>query len=62
MPLPRPETVSYTHLDVYKRQFLNRALESYAVGSVFKPVLAAAALEQGILPEYECTGAVVRCV
>ena len=29
------------------------------MGSVFKPVLAAAALEQGILPEYECTGAVV---
>ena len=39
--------------------FLNRALQCYAVGSVFKPVLAAAALEQGILPEYECTGAVV---
>ena len=27
--------------------FLNRALQSYAVGSVFKPVLAAAALEAG---------------
>ena len=39
--------------------FLNRALESYAVGSVFKPVLAAAALEQGTFPEYECTGAAV---
>lgn len=39
--------------------FLNRTLESYAVGSVFKPVLAAAALEQGVSPEYECTGAVV---
>ena len=39
--------------------FLNRALESYAVGSVFKPVLAAAALEAGLSPEYECTGAVV---
>ena len=39
--------------------FLNRALQAYAVGSVFKPVLAAAALEQGILPECECTGAVV---
>lgn len=39
--------------------FMNRALQSYAVGSVFKPVLAAAALENGILPVYECTGAVV---
>lgn len=39
--------------------FLNRALESYAVGSVFKPVLAAAALEAGMLPVCECTGAVV---
>lgn len=39
--------------------FLNRALESYAVGSAFKPVLAAAALEENVLPEYECTGAVV---
>lgn len=46
-------------LDAPDSPFLNRALESYAVGSVFKPVLAAAALEQGILPEYECTGAVV---
>ena len=39
--------------------FLNRTLESYAVGSVFKPVLAAAALEKDVLPEYECTGAIV---
>ena len=39
--------------------FLNRVLESYAVGSVFKPVLAAAALEAGLSPEYECTGAVM---
>ncbi|MFQ9271235.1 MAG: penicillin-binding transpeptidase domain-containing protein [Faecalibacterium sp.] len=34
-------------------------LECYTVGSVFKPVLAAAALEQGTFPEYECTGAAV---
>lgn len=46
-------------LDAPDSPFLNRALESYAVGSVFKPVLAATALEKGILPEYECTGAVV---
>lgn len=39
--------------------FLNRALQSYAVGSVFKPVLAAAALEEELSTEYECTGAVV---
>lgn len=38
---------------------LNRVLECYTVGSVFKPVLAAAALEQGTFPEYECTGAAV---
>lgn len=39
--------------------FLNRALQSYAVGSVFKPVLAAAALEASLAPEYDCNGAVV---
>ena len=39
--------------------FLNRALQAYAVGSVFKPVLAAAALEAGLAPEYDCNGAVV---
>ena len=39
--------------------FLNRALQCYAVGSVFKPVLAAAALEAGLAPEYDCIGAVV---
>ena len=39
--------------------FLNRALQSYAVGSVFKPVLAATALEAGLQPVFECTGAVV---
>ena len=39
--------------------FVNRVLESYAVGSVFKPVLAAAALQAGVLPVYACTGAVV---
>ena len=37
---------------------INRALTSYSVGSVFKPVVAAAALENGISPdtEYTCTG------
>lgn len=40
--------------------FLNRALEPFAVGSVFKVVTAAAALESGIDPSwrYECTGSI----
>lgn len=39
--------------------FLNRAITPYAVGSVFKSVVAAAALEQGIDESfsYTCTGA-----
>jgi cell division protein FtsI/penicillin-binding protein 2 len=38
--------------------FLNRALATYPVGSVFKPFVAAAAMEHGVIcPEnYECTG------
>lgn len=38
--------------------FLNRALESYAVGSVFKPVVAAAALENGFGADmiFNCDG------
>lgn len=39
---------------------LNRALQSYTVGSVFKPVIAAAALEHGInkSQSFTCNGAV----
>lgn len=39
---------------------INRALTPYAVGSVFKPVVAAAALEAGLSPglTYTCTGAI----
>lgn len=38
--------------------FINRALSAYSVGSIFKLVTAAAALEQGVSPEYSytCTG------
>ncbi len=38
--------------------FLNRALSAYAVGSVFKPVIAAAALENGIGTDvvFNCKG------
>lgn len=46
-------------LNAVDSPFLNRPLESYSAGSVFKPVLAAAALEEGIRLEYECPGAVV---
>ena len=46
-------------LEAPNSPFLNRALQAYAVGSVFKPVLAAAALEAGLAPEYDCNGAVV---
>ena len=36
---------------------LNRAFAPYAVGSVFKPLLAAAALEENTpLPQYDCPG------
>lgn len=39
---------------------LNRAVSAYSVGSVFKLVSAAAALEYGISPDYQytCTGAI----
>lgn len=39
---------------------INRALHPYAVGSVFKPVIAAAALAAGVDPDftYTCTGSI----
>ncbi len=38
--------------------FVNKALMSYSVGSIFKPLVAATALENGISPKlkYECKG------
>lgn len=41
--------------------FINRALTAYNVGSIFKPCVAAAALEKGISKSlgYTCTGGVV---
>ncbi len=43
-----------------KSPLLNRAFQPFSVGSVFKPVVAAAALENGISEaySYECTGSV----
>ncbi len=39
--------------------FVNKALTAYSVGSVFKPILAAYALENNIeIEEYECSGAI----
>ena len=37
---------------------VNKALSAYSVGSIFKPIVAATALENGISPdtEYECKG------
>ena len=45
-------------LDDESQPFFNRALGSYAAGSVFKTVVAAAALESGISEStcFECTG------
>lgn len=45
------------HLNSPDSPFLNRAFECFPVGSVFKPVTAAAALENNIsLNEYNCIG------
>ncbi len=48
-----------TVLEEQDSPMLNRALSAYNVGSVFKPVIAAAALENGYFASrsYKCTGA-----
>ncbi len=47
-------------LDDKNSPFINRALCAFAVGSVFKPAIAAAALEQGLSfgITYNCTGSI----
>lgn len=46
------------YLKAENSPLMNKALSAYAPGSVFKPLVAAAAMEYGIEPDfsYECTG------
>ena len=48
------------YLNDSKSPLFNRALGSYPVGSVFKSLIAASALEQGVNPKisYNCTGSI----
>jgi penicillin-binding protein 2 len=58
-PAFNPNDIS-SALNSNNSPLLNRALCAYSVGSVFKPVIAAAALENGVSPEmkYVCNGSV----
>ncbi len=49
-----------SYLTAENSPFINKALQSYSVGSVFKPLIAAAAIESGYdtESEYECTGSI----
>ncbi len=57
MPQYNPSNV-YDSINKQGSPFLNRVINSYNVGSVFKPLIAAAAIESGydISEEYYCTG------
>ena len=59
LPLYDPENVAAS-IARQDTSLVNRTVNAYNVGSVFKPLLAAAALEQGISEEetYECVGAI----
>ena len=55
-PMYTPQTVART-VETGEGSLVNRAFSAYAVGSVFKPLLAAAALENGIADlTYDCPG------
>ncbi len=59
MPQYNPSNV-YESLNSEDSPFLNRVISSYNVGSVFKPLIAAVAIESGydISEEYYCTGSI----
>lgn len=49
-----------SYLTAENSPFINKVLQSYSVGSVFKPLISAAAIENGYdtESEYECTGSI----
>lgn len=59
LPLFDPDDIAAS-IERQDTSLVNRVVSAYNVGSVFKPLLAAAALEAGISAEetYECTGAI----
>ena len=49
------------HLNDTDSPFINRAFTAFPIGSVFKPLTAAAAFENGItLPEFNCSGKIEK--
>ena len=59
VPAFDPDDVAAS-IDAENSPFLNRSISAYSVGSVFKPLLAAAALEEGVdvSGTYHCTGSI----